>query len=261
MRRINGAEQSMPVKIANTKAVLDALPKTNWFKRGEDLIGDHKDFGDAGICDVFLHARDRPYSVGEVYELVEGAGLKIIELLERGKAKYRVETYLKDPAVLEKIQTYPLKEQQAIAEIMAGDLIVHNFYAGKNPNVIASIEDPRNVPFYFLYSPGDLSKTIDKNPGRPILIESQLFDAHVEFMPGPHTGSIFKHLDGERSLKEIFELVRKDCGLREDQLSNDELLKEFRPSYEKFNAVGWMLLRHKSVGKFRSLEDMQRPPV
>jgi len=261
MRRINGAEQSMPVKIANTKAVLDALPKTNWFKRGEDLIGDHKDFGDAGICDVFLHARDRPYSVGEVYELVEGAGLTIIELLERGKAKYRVETYLKDPAVLEKIQTYPLKEQQAIAEIMAGDLIVHNFYAGKNPNVIASIEDPRNVPFYFLYSPGDLSKTIDKNPGRPILIESQLFDAHVEFMPGPHTGSIFKHLDGERSLKEIFELVRKDCGLREDQLSNDELLKEFRPIYDRFDSVGWMLLRHKSVGKFRSLEDMQRPPV
>ena len=46
--------------------------------------------------------------------------------------------------------------------------------------------------------------------------------------------AVFKHLDGERSLKEIFENVRKDLGVGEDRLSNADLLKEFRPIYEQF---------------------------
>jgi hypothetical protein len=72
---------------------------------------------------------------------------------------------------------------------------------------------------------------------------------------------MFRHLDGELSLKEIFELVRKDAGVSESELPNAQLLAELRPIYEVFNNVGWMLLRHKSVGKFRSIHDMQRPPV
>ena len=77
-------------------------------------------------------------------------------------------------------------------------------------------------------------------------------------MPGPYTGAIFTHLDGERSLEEIFEEVRRAHGKTEQQLPNEALLKEFRPIYEQFNDLGWMLLRHQSVGKFRSLDDLQR---
>jgi len=55
--------------------------------------------------------------------------------------------------------------------------------------------------------------------------------------------------------------VRKDVGLSEQALPNEALLNEFRPIYERFNNVGWMLLRHKSVSKFRSLQELQRPPA
>lgn len=258
---INAKETSPQAKLQNAKAVLQSLPKTNWFKRGEDLIGDHKEFGDAGIYDVFLHAKDRPFTVREIYDLVEGSGLQIIELIERGRSKYMVETYIRDATLLDGLHRLPKQEQQAIAELIAGDLIVHNCYVARQKDTVASLEDLRNVPFYFLYEPENISDAIEKHPGQPARVKGALFDATIEFMPGPYTKQMFRHLDGELSLKEIFELVRKDAGVSESELPNAQLLAELRPIYEVFNNVGWMLLRHKSVGKFRSIHDMQRPPV
>src|SRR3989441_12223585 len=166
LRRLNFDETGLEAKLANTKIVLDSLPKTNWFKRSEAIIGDHKEFGDAGIVDLLLHAQDRAFTVDELYDLVEGCDLRVVELIERGRSKYKVEPYTRD---------------------------------------------------------------------------------------------IFKYLDGERSLKELFEQIRRDHGKTEQQLPNDQLLKEFRPIYQQFNDLGWMLLRHRSVGKFRSLAEMQMP--
>ena len=257
---INGNESSSQVKLDNAKAVLQSLPKTNWFKRGEDLIGDHKEFGDGGIYDVFLHAQDRPFTVNEIYALLEGCGLQLIELIERGRSKYMVESYIRDTKLLGNLQKFSTKDQQAIAELIAGDLIVHNCYAARQNDTIAALDDLRNIPFYFLYEPENIADLIEKRPGQPIKIKGDLFDATIEFIPGRYTQAIFRYLDGEQSLKEIFELVRKGAGLGEPELPNAQLLEEFRPIYEGFNNVGWMLLRHKSVGKFRSIHEMQRPP-
>jgi len=261
LRGINVNEASPQGKLENAKAVLQSLPRTNWFKRGEELIGDHKEFGDAGIVDLFLHAQDTPFTVGEIYELVEGCGLQVIELIERGRSKYMLETYVRDPKLLEKVRDFPRKERQAIAELLAGDMIVHNCYAAMNGDTVAKVEDLRNVPFYFLYTPENIADLIEKRPGQPVSIKGALFDATIEFMPGKYTPHIFRHLDGELSLREIFELVRKDVGLSEQTLPNEALLNEFRPTYERLNNVGWMLLRHKSVSKFRSLQELQRPPA
>jgi SAM-dependent methyltransferase len=257
---INANEASSQAKLDNAKAVLQSLPKTNWFKRGEELIGDHKEFGDAGIYDLFLHAQDRPFTVKEIYGLLEACGLQLIELIERGRSKYMVESYIRDAKLLERLRQFPKKDQQAVAELISGDLIVHNCYAARESDTIAVLDDLRNVPFYFLYEPENIADLIEKCPGQPVKVKGDLFDATIEFMPGPYTKHIFRRLDGERSLKEIFELIRKEAGLDDQQLPNARLLEEFRPIYEAFNNVGWMLLRHKSVGRFRSIHEMQRPP-
>ena len=258
---VNANETSPQAKLDNAKAVLQSLPKTNWFKRGEDLIGDHKEFGDAGIYDVFLHAQDRPFTVKEIYDLLEACGLQLIELIERGRSKYMVESYIRDAKLLERLHGFPKKDQQAVAELIAGDLIVHNCYAARQSDTIAGLDDLRNIPFYFLYEPENIADLIEKRPGQRINVKGPLFDATIEFMPSPYTKHIFRCLDGERSLKEIFELIRKEAGLDDQQLPNARLLEEFRPIYDAFNNVGWILLRHKSVGKFRSIHEMQRPPA
>ena len=259
MRRINFDEPDLQAKLANAKVVLDSLPKTNWFKRGEDLTGDHREFGDAGVVDMLLHAQDRPFTVEELYDLVEGCNLHVIELIERGRSEYKVEWYIRDKRILGKISVLPRKQQQAIAELIAGDMFVHNFYVARKTDTVATLDDLRNVPFYFLDPPRNILDLIDRNPGQRVRLDTTLYAAPVEFVPGRYTRDIFKYLDGERSLKEIFEQIRRDHGLSEQQLPDDELLNEFHPVYERFNDLGWMLLRHRSVGQFRSLADMQRP--
>ncbi len=261
LRMINANQELPQAKLDNAKAVLQSLPKSNWFKRGEDLIGDHKEFGDAGVYDVFLHAQDRPFTVEEIYDLVETEGLELIDLIERGRSKYMPESYIRDDRLLSRLGQFPKKKQQAIAELIAGDLIVHNCYVAPQKDTVAALEELRNVPFYFLYEPENIADAIEKRPGQQINVKGPLFDATIEFMPGPYTKQIFRHLDGERSLKEIFELIRKEAHLDDQQLPNARLLEEFRPIYEVFNNVGWMLLRHKSVGRFRPLAQMQRPPA
>jgi hypothetical protein len=261
VRRVNRNVDSGQQKIENTKRLLASLPRSNWFMRGQDLIGDHRLYGDAGIYDVFLHAQDRPFTVPEIYELVEDCGLHVIEFIDRGRAPYMPETYIADSHLRDTIRNMPKIEQQGIAELIAGDLIVHNFYVARSADTVASITDVRNVPFYFLYAPPNLVDLIEKSQGQPVRVRGDLYDATVEFMPGPYTRHIFQHLDGHHSIKEIFDLVRKDVNQGTDAVSDDLLLAEFMPIYERFNNVGWMLLRHRSVGTFRSLKELQRPPV
>src|SRR5207244_8265280 len=166
LRRLNFDETGLEAKLANTKIVLDSLPKTNWFKRSEAIIGDHKEFGDAGIVDLLLHAQDRAFTVDELYDLVEGCDLQVIELIERGRSKYRVESYVRDKRMLDKIGTLPRRQQQALAERLPGDMIVHNFYVARQPDPVASLAELRNVRFYFLTLPLTVGGLSDRTSGR-----------------------------------------------------------------------------------------------
>src|SRR5207302_2801412 len=119
-RRINRDASDVQAKLANSKSVLDSLPKTNWFNRSEDIIGDHNEFGDAGIVDLLLHAQDRPFTVDELYDLVESCGLHVIEMIERGRSKYKVESYIRDKQILDRVSALSRKQQQALAELTPG---------------------------------------------------------------------------------------------------------------------------------------------
>ena len=58
-------------KVRLARPVLDALPETNWF-RNNAFVGDHR-ASDAGLHDLLLHARDRPYTVTELAAALERA--------------------------------------------------------------------------------------------------------------------------------------------------------------------------------------------
>src|SRR5207245_1927339 len=187
LRRINLDATDLQAKLANTKIVLDSLPKTNWFKRSEDIIGDHNEFGDAGIVDLLLHAQDRPFTVDELYDLVEGCGLHVIELIERGRSKYKVESYIRDKQILERVSALPRRQQQALAELIAGDMIVHNFYVARQADTVALLDDLRNLPFFFLDPPLNVLELIARSSGQSVNVKSTLYARHIECVQRPNT--------------------------------------------------------------------------
>jgi 2-polyprenyl-3-methyl-5-hydroxy-6-metoxy-1,4-benzoquinol methylase len=78
--RILGATDQSDADVALVKATLPLLPKKHPLRTYAARSTDMK--FDAGLVDLFLHKQDRPYSVGEVLELTENAGLAFQAWLE-----------------------------------------------------------------------------------------------------------------------------------------------------------------------------------
>ena len=70
-----------------------------------------------------------------------------------------------------------------------------------------------------------------------------------------YTAQILKHMNGIRSLSEIFDEVRKALDLVD--LTDAELLADFRPTYDVLNRVDIILLRHKSILPFPTGPELQ----
>ncbi len=258
MRLINKNESSMQSRVRNTKLLLAHLPRTNWFKRGEDVTREHTTQGDPGIYDLFLHSQDRAYSVAEMHAYIEKCRLSFVEFMLNRKIFYRADNYIKDPSLLTCISELSQKEQQAVAELTAGNIGMHIFYVSNATITIASPDECDNIPYFFRYSVTNLHKAIelneDKGAGEFVVVHPEGFT--VRFQPGKYTKYIFQYLDEKRSLREIFNEVRREFN---NDVPDEELLLAFKVLYEKFNAFDWMLLRHKSIPAFKTVKELQEP--
>ena len=77
------AEDGPEDRVRPGRQVREALPETNWFRRNA-LLGDHRG-SDAGLHDLLLHSRDRPYTVAELGGALERVGLEVVSFLEPGR--------------------------------------------------------------------------------------------------------------------------------------------------------------------------------
>ena len=64
-----------------TKKLIKNLPETSWLNRNGQ-IQDHLEGGDPGIYDLFLHARDRAYTVKQIESLILEAKLRLVTFIE-----------------------------------------------------------------------------------------------------------------------------------------------------------------------------------
>ncbi len=115
-------------RVRLARQVLEALPKTNWFPRNT-LLGDHR-ASDAGLHDLLLHSRDRPYTVAELAGALERAGLGVVSFLE--PARYDPLQYLpRDADLAERVEALEPLERAALAEQLAGNMKTHIVYAAR----------------------------------------------------------------------------------------------------------------------------------
>jgi len=253
MRLINQREPDIKKKIANTKDVLESLPPTNWFQRAENLIIDHKKYGDTGIYDIFLHGCDRAYTVGELYDWLEGEHGLHLEFSSnmRGRSVYQPELVVgqKEPRrFLDSVRTLPLRQQQEIAELIIGNLITHTFFITQSPQTRAVYGGPDHVPFFSVDSTAlDLLKTIRRNKGQPLVISYAQNEISASVNPGSFGELILQHIDGKKHFGEIFSLVRAAPEVGGRAVTDEELFRDFRSAFEFLSSVDRLLLRHRGT--------------
>ncbi len=245
MRLINAGEQNIQQQIRNTRAVLESLPATNWFKRGEDLAVDHREFGDVGVFDLFLHSQDRAYTVPELHRWLASCGMQFTAFAFEG-LRYQPNQYLSDPKLLSKISALGEVEQQAIAELLSGAITKHAFYCAAEEKSAPCIADEDMVPFLWgtHVSHREAHEQLAQAPGAPIEFISLYLT--IEYQPAEYTALVFKHLDGNNSIAEIVTRVAEES----NSTDTAAIRKEIRHLYSVLNELNLMFLKHPSVGAF-----------
>lgn len=134
------------VMVQRARAVLDSLPQSNWFRRSTDLFPLAMD--DAELFDLLLHARDRAFTITQVHELVDQAGLSFAQHTCDQRALYEASLAFTDPELRTAIAQLSPLEQQAAAEMFWGATTKHTFWVTPSPSLPTNLSDPDNVPFF-----------------------------------------------------------------------------------------------------------------
>ena len=260
--RLVNTKSDTKEKISNCRKLMESFHGNHWY---QFVKGAYTDLRDIELFDLFLHSRDRAYTIPELYDFVEKAGLKISKLLSSGDSAgnslYKPRYYLQDEDMLESIEQLPEREQQAIAEIMNGLIGKHEFYATKDIKPCAtsrSLDFIPSFPITTMTERTDYQQAYQAAlaPGDHLVIDAKGLNGNVVTRKTPNMADFFKHLDGNKTLQQIYELIIAN---RNDKSLNTDLLgEEFEELFIAMDKYDYLLLRHKSIPAYKTAEEIQR---
>ncbi|MEE8245779.1 MAG: class I SAM-dependent methyltransferase [Alphaproteobacteria bacterium] len=205
MLRLIAGDDDDRTRLGLARRLYDDLPETSWLKRNP-YVSDHLEGGDAGLYDIFLHRRDRAYTVPEIAAMVAGAGLEITGFV--APALYDPASYLADPEIKERALALPWIERCAFAELLSGALKSHVFYAVKSGHrkaAVAGPDNPEAVPVLLETDGRAAARGLQKG-GR---IKAEIEGVELSYEVPRLSAEILARIDGRRSLGQIHELLAR----------------------------------------------------
>jgi len=268
MRIMTRGEPDKHKKLAICRSVLKQLPSTNWLRISahyNPIMKAPTISDDFEIYDLFLHSQDRAYTIHQLYDFVEKAGLQTIQLFPQndpeGMRLYDPSSYLKDSGTLDVIRHLDARSQQAVAELLHGMIAKHVFYAAKSIPTFPKLENLDYIPFLDILSNREsylsLYEVVCKSTERVSIFNEQT-QKRLSFVKTPHAEAIFKYLDGKRSTKEIFDAILASASAQKTRPSYPRLLEEFKLIFDALSVHNWLFLRDPKVHPFTSIPDMQK---
>ena len=263
LKMINYQTNDINDELKNTNIVLNSLPRSNWFKKQEDAIDDHK-IGDAGTYDLLLHKRDVSYSVSELLIWIKSSGLHTVRY-----------TTLDVPPIGGRKEDPELYGIKHFRKYFDGERLVQDhmhkvtelFYRdGEMQNAFVSHSDRNEAQLYnvdnVLFIPGDEKCPPGfKNRVMNIRTNEKTFVSRiVELAKGTtfRTGwplnkvskkllKIFVRYECRVALDILFRTFRKN---ENSKLTDDELVQNLLPFYNLANKAGFFLLKSSKVNAF-----------
>ena len=234
LRTLAPVEDDASARILTAKRLIKALPPTNWFVRNGQLT-DHEDGGDTGIFDLLLHSQDRAYRVPELAALTTAAGLRITGLLP--PADYDPARLLKSPALLKGLDKLDWLQRATFAELLAGNLKKHVFYAVRadNPVLPPSLDNSAAVPVLLDASPEEVAKHVPA--GGTITRSSN--GLQFSYVVPRLARAIVERCDGQKNVLDIYEDIKR---LRSD-LDWTTFMQQFDDFFNTMLSINRMVLR------------------
>ncbi len=125
LRALAPADAAPAARLDVARRVMRHLPATAWL-RANGYFADHISGGDAGLYDLLLNPRDRPFAIPELFALLDAAGLAVTCLME--PMRYDPATWLPDPRLRARIAGMDAVARAALAESLTGNMSTHVLY-------------------------------------------------------------------------------------------------------------------------------------
>jgi SAM-dependent methyltransferase len=207
----------IPERVRLARSLLAQLPASNHFQRSRDSWAGEIEaggYGDAGLYDLLLHSQDRAYDVDAIYELLDAAGLALVDFTGRQKRSYDPRAFIKDAELAARCDALDRRARFALAERLAGDIIKHSFYAARSADRSARLDDDRLAVVLAAELKG-LHEPMHHAivPGQPLAFTYTLGATQETFeIPGNAiTQQLFRHFDGRTPIATIVDAVRKSA--------------------------------------------------
>jgi ubiquinone/menaquinone biosynthesis C-methylase UbiE len=216
----------MREKVQLARNLLEMLPRSNSFIR--DLAAwsfeiSEAGFGDAGLYDLLLHSQDRCFDVPELYALAKSAGLHLLSFAWRAD-DYDPLKYLNSDALRDGVAPLDLRKRQALAEMMVGDIRMHEFFLARQPNRTASLADDSLAMRSYgllLANAARIAAEMVPAPGAVVNLSDQRFALSIACTPVAKVA--YAHMDGASSLQTVRQRAQTVCPGMTPEMVNREL--------------------------------------
>lgn len=255
LKSITSDKHDLEEKIGITRDIIDKLPKTNWWNHCKEFITDFNSGDDASIVDLFLHAQDRAYSIRELYKFIADSDLKLIDFVMPGRYYLLPEAYGICEELSNLIYEHPQSTQQAIMELMAGNITKHTFYLSKTTNTRAKPSDNNNIPYYnrTKINGEDLAFNIESRNCKNITIKANnKYSSNITI--GKYTTELLRRINGEKTIGEIYSEINDKF---ENKVDASALKLDFESLYNELNKFDTMLLRNHMSEIIPSPDEIQ----
>ena len=221
-------------RIDTAKRLTKALPATAWLNRN-GLIRDHLQGDDPGIYDLFLHSRDRAYTVPQIADWIAGSDMRLVSFIE--PFLYDPIWMVRDPRLLKRLEPFDAITRAAFTEQFAGNLKKHVFYAVRRGNDVATptTESAGAIPHLVNQSAAEAAKLMP--PGGQIVVSAE--GVKVDIAVPPLARMIVGLCDGNTSLAEIHAQVRK----KRPEMDYEAFKVQFDSLFKVMSAINQMVLR------------------
>lgn len=247
LRQYVAPDAPISEQVTQARRLLDVLPPTNSFARDHEKWSREiaiDGFGDAGLYDLLLHSQDRCFSVPELCDLAASASLDILAFVDRVLA-YDLTNLLPAGAIPPHVLKMELSRQQALAELLIGDIGSHEFYLGRREiHRPASLNDDDNTLVMLGKMHGHHAEiAAGLQPGRTITFEGR--SGSLTITGTPVNRLLFAHMDGRTPLSMIYKTIITSV----PGVTRAEIEAELVTLYRKMHSHGHLfLLRKDSYG-------------
>ncbi len=176
----------------------------------ENLLSQAPDFRhEAALADALLHPQDRAYSVPQLFEFIEKAGLTFGRWVRQAPYSLHCGVMAKVPQTT-RMARLSLAEQYAAIELFRGTMVRHSVIVHRNDGANSRQQVSFAGDAWLSYVPIRMSDTICVQdrlpPGATGVLINQTHTYRDLFLPiGPIEKRLFDAIDGDRSIRELVE--------------------------------------------------------